>query len=445
MADLSLRELEQNHVIYGWQNQSVLSPSIFERAEHIYLWDSDGKRYADFASGQINVNVGYGHSKVLNAMRQQMERMTYIAPMFATEARIRLASMVAECAPGNLQYVFFTNSGAEAVENALKIARAVTGRHKIYSAWQSYHGATAAASAISGDARRLYVEPALPGLGKFHYPNCYRCPLGLESPSVCGIACLESLRNQILMDGPETISAIVVEPIVGTSGLYIPPGEFILGLREICNQHGILLIFDETMSGWGRTGRWFACEHFDVVPDILTTAKGITSAYVPLGAVVVNESIRNHFKTKNFVGGLTTEGHALACSAGIANIDVYREEKLIDNSALLGEYLLLRLNKMKQLHPSVGDVRGKGLFACIEFSLDRKQKTPLAGYRNSRTNIASEVTRRLWDLGVVVIAKRDFLFIAPPLVITKEELDHGMDAIDAVLQHTDQMLFDGCV
>jgi 4-aminobutyrate aminotransferase-like enzyme len=268
----------------------------------------------------------------------------------------------------------------------------------------------------------MYVEPAMPGLGKFHYSNCYRCPFGLDSPEACGRACLESLRNQILLDGPESIAAIVVEPIVGTSGLYIPPREFLLGIREICDQHRILLIFDETMSGWGRSGRWFACEHFDAVPGILTTAKGITSAYVPL------------------VGGLTTEGHALACAAGIANIEVYRKEKPIDRSALLGEYLLRRLNELKQIHPSIGDVRGKGLFACIEFSSDRDKKMPLAGYRNSQKNIASEITRRLLEFGVIVIAKWDFLFIAPPLVITQEELDCGIEAIDKVLEYTDQML-----
>lgn len=437
---MNLREHERNHVIYGWQRQMTGSAPIIERAQHIYLWDSEGNRYADFCAGQMNVNVGYGHPKVLSAMRQQMEMLTYVAPTFATEARIRLSAMIAECAPGDLQYTFFANSGAEAIETAIKIARAVTGRSKIYSAWQSYHGATAGAGAVSGDPRRQFVEPSMPATAKFHYPNCYRCPLGLDNPSSCGLACLQSFLNQILFDGPETVAAIVLEPVVGTSGLYVPPVDFVSGIRKFCDRYGILLIFDETMSGWGRTGKWFAAEHFGVVPDILTTAKGITSGYVPLSATVVNREIRDHFIQRNFVGGVTTEAHALACAAAIANIQIYKEEGLIERSAILGAYLYERLLGMKEVHPCIGDIRGKGLFACIELSSNRKLKTPLAGYRNVKGDVTSEFCRRLLSLGVFVVAKWDFVFIAPPLSITREELDDGLDKIDRALRYLDELV-----
>jgi len=386
------------------------------------------------------VNVGYGHPKVLSAMRIQMERTTYVAPTFPTEARIRLAAMVAERVPGDLDYVFFTNGGAEAIESAIKIARAATGRQKIYSAWQSYHGATAGAAAISGDPRRAFVEPAMSGLGKFHYANCYRCPLGQVAPPECRFACLHGLQNQIIHDGPEGVAAIVLEPIAGTSGLYIPPQEYVQGIRRFCDEHGILLILDETMSGWGRTGRWFACEHYDVVPDIVTTAKGITSGYVPLGATVLSAKLRDHFLHRNFVGGLTNEAHPLACAAGVANIEVYEEEQLVKRSADLGEYLMGRLLALERKHPSVGDVRCKGLFACLELTSDRRKRTPLAGYRDKVRNVSAEMCRRLMQMGLIVIAKWDFIFIAPPLVITEGEIDEGVDMIDRALSYTDQLL-----
>jgi taurine--2-oxoglutarate transaminase len=435
----SLRELEAAHIIYGWQVQGIRPPAIFEKASGIYLWDTDGNRYADFGSGQVNVNIGYGHQKVLSAIRRQMDRTTYLAPAFSTEARIQLASMISDRMPGDLKYVFFTNGGSESVENAIKIARAVTGRQKIYSAWQSYHGATAGAAAISGDPRRMYAEPSIPGLSKFHYASCYRCPYGQIGPPGCHFACLQSLQNQIMHDGPESVAAIVLEPISGTSGLYIPPQQYVQGIRSFCDKHGILLILDETMSGWGRTGRWFACEHYGVVPDILTTAKGITSGYVPLGATVLTTKIREHFLNRSFVGGLTTEGHPLACAAGVANIEVYEDEQLVQRSAALGEYLKDRLLALQTKHPSVGDVRCQGLFACLELSADPKLKLPLAGYRDKLRNISAELCRRLFEMGLIVIAKWDFVFIAPPLMITKDEIDDGLGKIDRVLSYADEL------
>jgi taurine---2-oxoglutarate transaminase len=369
-----------------------------------------------------------------------MERTTYVAPMFATEARIRLASMVAAHTPGDLQYVFFTNSGSEAIENAIKIARAATGRSKIYSAWQSYHGATAGASAISGDPRRLFAEPVMPGLAKFHYANCYRCPFGQVAPPSCNFACVHNVTNQIIYDGPETVAAIVLEPIAGTSGIYVPPEQFVRSIRKFCDENGILLIFDETMSGWGRSGRWFACEHYGVVPDIIATAKGITSGYAPLGATVLSPAIRDHFLRRDFVGGLTNEAHPLACAAGIANIEVYEDENLVERAEVLGEHLAQKLRGLKEKHASVGDVRCKGLFACLELTSDKGSKKPLASHRDKIRNVSKELSRRLFQMGLFLMAKWDFVFIAPPLVINREEIDEGVEKIDRALAYTDELI-----
>ena len=339
----SMSSPPDRHVVYGWQAQSTKPLARIVRSERIYLWDAAGRRIMDFCSGQINVNVGYGHPAILAAMREQMAEMTYVAPGFETEPRSKLAALIAERLPAGLDQVFFTNSGSESVEVAIKISRAVTRRTKIYSAWRSYHGNSAGASAISGDPRRLFAEPAVPGVSKFHGATCYCCPFGERSPPGCGYACLSSLTRAVLLEGPETIAAIVVEPIVGTSGLYVPPAEYLRGIRRLCDEHGILLVFDETMTGWGRTGRWFAWEHSDVRPDMITTAKGITSAYVPLGATIMTARLREVFLDRVFVAGSSTEGHALGCAAGIANIQVYESEGLIEHSRLLGDYLLEQL------------------------------------------------------------------------------------------------------
>ncbi|BAM86978.1 aminotransferase [Bradyrhizobium oligotrophicum S58] len=251
---------------------------------------------------------------------------------------------------------------------------------------------------------------------------------------------MASLERQIDHDGPETIAAIVLEPIVGTSGLYVPPVDFIKGIRKLCDEHGVLLIFDETMTGWGRTGRWFACEHFDVVPDILVTAKGITSGYVPLGVTVFTPAIREKFLDTAFVGGLTNEGHTLACAAGIANIEVYEQEGLIERSAALGEYLNKSLLELQAMHPSVGSVRGKGLFACLELSSDRERRIGIAGYRNARCTIAGEITSRMLQMGVFVVAKWDFIFVAPPLIISRTALTEAIEKLDKVLAYTDELV-----
>jgi taurine---2-oxoglutarate transaminase len=427
-------------VIYGWLPQRQPPVLCIERAEEASLWDSSGRRFTDLCAGQMNVNAGYGHPHILSAMARQMAQLVYVPPNFATVPRSALAEKMLSHLPAALRHVFFTNSGSEAIEIAIKVARAVTGRTKIYSAWRSYHGTTAGAATLSGDPRRLFFEPGLAGVSRFHGSTCSSCAFGDRSPPECAWACLQSLRNSVVLEGPETIAAILLEPITGTSGVHPAQPEFLRGVRKLCDEYGILLIFDETITGWGRTGRWFACEHYGVTPDLMTTAKGITSAYVPLGALLMSARIRESFLDRPFVGGLTNEGHALACATAIANIEVLENEGLVRRAELFGEHLLARLKQMKARHPSIGDVRGKGLLACIELTADRASRTPLAGYRDERGNVSRELTARLLERGVLLIAKWDFVFLAPPLTIDNAQLDVALDHLDEVLSFTDTLV-----
>ena len=435
-----IRKIDREHVIYSWAAQGAVNPVVIDRTEGIYMWSPEGKRYIDFSSGLLNVNIGHGNKHVLNAMSRQMEKLTYVGPAFSTEPKARLAKMISEVTPGDLDYVFYTNGGAEAVENAIKAVRWVTGRHKIYSAWRGYHGATAGAMTLTGDPRRWAAEPGIPGVVKFFGPYPYRCPFGSKDAEECGVKTLEVLKTQIMLDGPKTIAAIFMEPIVGTNGIIIPSKTFMQGVRQLCDENGILLVIDETMAGWGRTGKWFGIEHFDVIPDIITTAKGLTSGYVQLGAMIWNKKIWNHFQEKPFVGGLTYAGHALGCATGIANIEVYRKEKLIEKTAENGEYLNTKLLELMDNHPSIGDVRCKGLWACIELTSDRKKKTPLAGFADSKQNVSKAFCKKLLDMGLYLFAKWDFIFIAPPLIITKEEIDEAIAIIDKALEYTDSLI-----
>jgi taurine--2-oxoglutarate transaminase len=392
------------------------------RAEGPYFWDADGKRYLDFASQLVNTNVGHQHPKVVKAIQEQAAKLTFASPSMATEPRGLLGKKLAEITPGDLKKTFFTLGGAEANENAIKIARFYTGRHKILARYRSYHGATLGALALTGDYRRLPAEPAISGVVHFLDPYCYRCPFGWDRDREhCCLQCIKHVEEVIEHEGPDQIAAIFLEGVTGTNGLIIPPDEYWPRLREICDKYGILLVSDEVMSGWGRTGEWFAVDHWDVVPDIITTAKGITSGYVPLGAVIVREKIARFFDDKVLYAGLTYNGHALACAAALATIAAYEEEQIFENARRVGKHLGECLEELKRKHASVGDVRYIGMFSGIELVKNRETKDPMD---------VTPLKHFLIAHGLYVFNFKNVLFVVPPLVITEEQLDEGLNLID---------------
>ncbi len=358
-------ELHKSHVFFSWAAQStVTNPMVVERAEGVYFWDQDGKRYLDFSSQLMNMNIGHGNEKVIAAVAEQMARLQFAYPGTATEIKGRAAAKIAQVTPGDLRKVLFTLGGAEAIENAIKMARQMTGRQKIVTRYRSYHGATLGAARAGGDPRRLANEPGIPGIVRVHDPYAYRCPFGW-APEGNPQAYIDHVIQTIEFEGPENVAAVLMESITGSSGLIIPPDGYWQALRAYTEEHGILLICDEVMSGFGRTGKWFGIEHYGVVPDIMTLAKGLTSGYIPLGAVIVRDHVARFFDTHPLVCGLTYSGHPVGCAAALATMEVYEEEGLVENSRRMGESMAGHLQRMKATHPSVGDVRSIGLFCGV--------------------------------------------------------------------------------
>src|SRR2546423_441377 len=356
-----VQELDRQHVLHTWSVPDQISPLPVAGAEGRYFWDYDGNRYLDFASQLVNVNLGHQHPKVVAAIREQADKLTTIGPQMAHEARSELARLIAEVTPGDLTMSFFTNGGAEANENAIKLARWYTGRHKIVARYRSYHGATAGAITATGDPRRWPAEPGVPGFVRMLDPYTYRCPAGHPDPCpVCTGA--PHLEEILQYEGPQNVAAVMMETIVGTNGVIVPPDGYLRAIREVCDRHGILLILDEVMAGFGRSGKWFACEHWDVVPDILTVAKGINSGYVPLGAMVINQKLADWAQDRFFAGGLTYSGHVLACASAVASIEAFPGEAIVENSAAMGDVLGSELQRLPPPHPSVGGGGGKGPF-----------------------------------------------------------------------------------
>jgi len=420
-------DLSREYTFFSWSIQGAINPIPMVRAEGIYFWDADGKRYFDFSSQLMNMNIGHHHPAVIKAIQDQVEKLAFAHPSMATEIRAQAGQKIAEIAPGNLKKTFFCLGGAEANENAIKIARFYTGKHKILSRYRSYHGATFGAIALTGDYRRLAVEPAMPGAVHFLDPHCYRCPFGWTKDS-CHRECIKHVEEVIQYEGPQTIAAIIMEGVTGSNGLIVPPDDYWPKIRQICDKYGILLISDEVMSGWGRTGEWFAVNHWDVVPDIITTAKGITSGYTPLGAVIVSEAIANFFDDKYLYCGLTYSAHPLCLAAAVATMQVYEDDHLIENARKVGAYLGARLERIKANHPSVGDVRYIGLFSAIEIVKDRASKEPM--------NLG-EFGKYLREQGLFTFIFNNVVFIVPPLCITPEQLDEGLTIIEGGLSLTD--------
>ncbi|OGN98859.1 MAG: hypothetical protein A2Z71_08395 [Chloroflexi bacterium RBG_13_50_21] len=430
-------DLSKEYTFFSWSVQGQVNPIPVGKAEGIYFWDTDGKRYLDFSSQLMNTNIGHQHPKVVKAIQDQAAELCFVHPGNTTEVRALLGKKLAEVSPGNLKKTFFALGGAEANENAIKIARFYTGRHKILARYRSYHGATHGSIALTGDYRRLAVEPTMPGGVHFLDPFCYRCPFG-QKKETCKRECIAHLEEVIRYEGADKIAAIIMEGVVGSNGLIVPPDDYWPRVREICDRYAILLISDEVMSGWGRTGKWFAVDNWNVTPDIITTAKGITSGYAPLGAVIVSDKIAQFFEDKYLYAGLTYNGHALSCAAALATIDVYVEDQLIENAVILGDYLGECLEDIKVRHVSVGDVRYIGLFSAIELVTNRETKEVFA------PSVMAEVGKALRQNGLFTFIMANnmgsIVFIVPPLCITKEQLDEGLAIIEKTLEITDRQV-----
>jgi taurine--2-oxoglutarate transaminase len=435
MTAEEITQLSKEYTFFSWSVQSQVNPIPVTKADGVYFWDADGKRYLDFSSQLMNQNIGSQHPKVVKAIQDQAARLCFIHPGNASEPRGLLGKKLAEVTPGKLKKTFFALGGAEANENAIKIARFYTGRHKILARYRSYHGATHGAVALTGDYRRNAVEPAIPGVVHFLDPYCYRCPFGQKIES-CKRECISHVDEIIQYEGPDKIAAIIMEGVTGSNGLIVPPDDYWPAVREICDKYGILLISDEVMSGWGRTGKWFAVDNWDVEPDIITTAKGITSGYVPLGAVIVSEAIADYFEDRYLYAGLTYSGHALACAAALATIEVYEDDRLLDNSVKMGNQLGKALEDIKKRHPSVGDVRYIGLFSAIELVENRETKKPLSA------DVMADVKKALLDNGlftfIMVNDIGTMIFIVPPLCITEEQLKEGLALVEKALEISDK-------
>ncbi|MFZ5634672.1 MAG: aminotransferase class III-fold pyridoxal phosphate-dependent enzyme [Bacillota bacterium] len=427
---------DRQYVIHSWSVQGQLNPPVVNRAEGIYMIDGNGKKIIDFASQLVNSNIGHQHPKVVAAIKEQADKLCYISPPFATEARSRAAKKIVEVAPGNIKQVFFANAGAEANENAVKMARAYTKKFKILSRYRSYHGATFMAIALTGDPRRPPVEPAAPGVVKVFDPYCYRCTFGKEYGK-CKLECVEHIGEVIMYENPDTVAAIIVEPVIGTNGVIVPPPEYMPRLREICDRNNVLLICDEVMTGFGRTGEMFAVNHWNIRPDIMTMAKGVNSGYVPLGVVAVDRKIADYFQSTMFWGGLTYSGHALACAAAEATIEAYQEENIVANSKAMGAIMLEEMKKIRERHRCVGDARGLGLFGCLELVKNKETREHLVPW-NGAPGIMKDVFKAAWDKGVYLMLRWNFLFLFPPLIINEQQLRQSMAVIDEVLEIADK-------
>ena len=429
----------KEYVLYSWSTQNAINPIPVAGAEGRYFWDYDGKRYLDFASQLVNLNIGHQHPKILAAIKEQAERLCTIGPPMANESRSRLGRLLAEVTPGDLCMSFFTNGGAEANENAIKLARLYTGRHKIIARYRSYHGASHGSISLTGDPRRWPNEPGMAGVVRMLDPYPYRCSAGHPDPCpVCtGAPHLEEILEY---EGPQNVAAVFLETVTGTNGVLPPPDGYLQSIRDVCDRHGILLVLDEIMAGFGRTGRWFACEHWDVVPDIITVAKGINSGYVPLGAMIFRKPLADWVRDKFFPGGLTYAGHPLACAAGVASIEAFQEEGVVENAAEVGAYLGEGLRGLAARHPSIGEVRGLGCFWGVELVKNRGTREMLVPYNASGEAGApvARLAKAALERGLYLMTHWNVIMVVPPLTITREEAEEGVVILDEVLAIADE-------
>lgn len=430
--------VEKEYVFGTWRYEYTWNPLLIEKAEGCSFTDIDGNKYLDFSSQLMCSNLGHKSESVIEALSEQSNQLCYIAPSFATKPAAKLGKKLAEITPGDLQKTFFSLGGAEANEGAIKMARFYTGKTKFISRYRSYHGATSGAISLTGDPRTHYAV-GMPGVVRAPDCYCYRCPFGLEYPG-CGIRCVEYIDEIILMEGEQSIAGVVIEPIVGSNGILVPPDDYMPRLREICDNRNVLLIDDEVMTGFGRTGKWFCIEHWNVVPDIITMAKGLTSAFIPLGATIARKKIADFFDEKGnlFCHGHTYANHPLCCAVALACIKEYKDKNLIENARRMGKVLGSGLKDLKEEHVSVGDIRGKGLFWGVELVKNRETKEPFATRKEKFIpNMLKSVSAAAMERKVYIANVINTLIVAPPLIVNEEEIEEGLQVLGEALKIAD--------
>jgi taurine--2-oxoglutarate transaminase len=441
LSEELVRRYDHDHVFHSWSAQELIDPLPIASASGSYFTDYEGHRYLDFASQLVNVNIGHQHPRLVEAIVEQARRLCTIQPAFSNDARGEAARLIAEVAPENLNKVFFTNGGAEANENALRMARLHTGRQKVLSMYRSYHGATTGAITATGDPRRWPSEPGSPGVVHFWGPYTYRSSFHSESDAQECARALEHLRDTIVFEGPHTVAAILIETVVGTNGILVPPDGYLVGVRELCNEFGIVMIADEVMAGFGRCGEWFAVDHWGVAPDLITFAKGVNSGYVPLGGVVISDEIAATFAQRLYPGGLTYSGHPLACASAVASINIFREEGIVEHARSIGSDVIgPGLARLAERHPSVGDVRGLGVFWALELVRDRLTREPLVPFNASGRDATpmNEFATACKELGLWPFVHFNRTHVVPPCTVSVDEVEFGLEILDQALLVADR-------
>lgn len=438
MNSEEIKSTLKKYSLQSWSKQRNVNPIPVEKGEGIYFWDYDGNRYSDMSSQLVNMNLGFSNKAIGDAIKEQVDKYCFVGPSFGAESRAKLAKKIIELMPDNMGKVFFTNAGAESNENGVKIARMFTGKSKIFSRYRSYHGSSFGAGNLTGEPRRYALEPGVPGFVKFFDPYIYREAIEFESEEAATKYYLAKLKEQILYEGPDSVGAIVLETITGSNGIIIPPKGYLPGVRKLCDEFNILMICDEVMTGWGRTGKMFAFENFDVKPDIVTFAKGVTCGYVQLGGVVVSKEIAAYFDDNLLSCGLTYSGHPLACAAGVACVNYYEEADVLTNVNKVGKVLGEKLEDMKASHSCVGDVRYIGLFSAIELVKDKGTKEPLVPYGKDPEGIMGKIIGLLKERKFMTYSHENMILVAPPLIITEEQLVEELVKLDEVLGIVDK-------
>ncbi len=438
MTGEEIKSTLKEYNLQSWSKQRNLNPIPVDKAEGIYFWDFDGNRYSDMSSQLVNMNLGYGNKAINDAIKEQVDQYCFVSPSYGSESRAKLAKKIIELMPDSMGKVFFTNAGAEANENAVKMARMFTGKNKIFSRYRSYHGSSFGAGNLTGEPRRYALEPGIPGFVKFMDPYLYREAIEFASEEEATKFYLTKLEEQLLYEGTNSIAAIVLETITGSNGIIIPPKGYLPGIRALCDKYGILMICDEVMTGWCRTGKMFAFENFDVVPDLVTFAKGVTCGYVPLGGVVVSKEIASYFDDNLLSCGLTYSGHPLGCAAGVACVNYYEEANIAEHVNEVGKVLGELLEDIKVSHDCVGDVRYIGLFSAVELVKDKTTKEALVPYGRDPEGVMGKINGYLRSRGFMTYTHENMIIIAPPLIITEEQLREEIVKLDEVLSIVDK-------